>query len=62
MTGEVNPRRLEQRNSFFLHYKYLNIFDHPNDIHKSLDSEPSTFMLVNRYGILTNLLTIFSYI
>ena len=62
MTGEVNPQRLEQRNIFFIHYKQFDILDHPYDIHKSLDSEPSTFLLVNRYVILTNLITIFSYI
>ena len=37
-------------------------FDHPYDIHKSLHSETSTFLLANRYIILTNLITIFSYI
>ena len=35
----------------FLHYKQLNTFDHPYQIHKYLDSEPSTFFLVNRYII-----------
>ena len=29
----------------------LPIFDHPYHIHKYLDSEPSTFLLVNRYII-----------
>ena len=63
MTGKVNPQRLEQRNTYlFLHYKQLTIFDHPYYIHKSLDSEPSTFLLVNGYVILINLITIFSYI
>ena len=64
MTGEINLQRLEQRNKYFLHYKQLNTFDHPYDIHKSLDSESSTFLLVNRYVILINLmiLKIFSYI
>ena len=35
--------------------KQINIFyvksDHPYHIHKYLDSEPSTFLLVNRYII-----------
>ena len=26
--------------NIFFHYKQLNTFDHPYDIHKSLDSEP----------------------
>ena len=60
MTGDVNPQGLDKY--FFLHYKHLTIFDHPDNIHKSLDSEPSTFLLVNKYSNLTNLITIFSHI
>ena len=41
----------KQTNKYFLHYKRLNTFDHPYHIHKYLDSEPSTFLLVNRYII-----------
>ena len=48
MTGEVNPQRLKQTSKYFLHYKHLNTFDHPYKIHKCLDSEPSTFLRVNR--------------
>ena len=48
MSEEVNPQRLKQTNKYFLHYKQLNTFDHPYQIHKYLDSEPSTFLLVNR--------------
>ena len=51
MTEEVNPQRLKQTNKYFLHYKQLNTFDHPYHIHKYLGSEPSTFLLVNRYII-----------
>ena len=51
MTEEVNPQRLKQSNQYFLHYKQLNTFDHPYHEHKFLDSEPSTFLLVNRYII-----------
>ena len=51
MTGEVNPQTLKQTNKYFLRYKQLNTFDHPYYIHKCLDSEPSTFLLVNRYII-----------
>ena len=29
----------------------MNTFDHPYHIHKYLDSEPSTFLLVDRYII-----------
>ena len=32
-------------------YKQLNTFDHSYHIHKYLDSEPSTFLLVNRHII-----------
>ena len=48
--GQVT-RRNKQTNKYFLHYKQLNTFDHPYHIHKLLDSEPSTFLLVNRYTI-----------
>ena len=48
MIGEVNPQRRKQTNKYFLHHKQLNTFDHPYYIHKCLDSEPSTFLLVNR--------------
>ena len=52
MTEEVNPQRLQQTNKYFLHYKQLNTFEHPYHIHKCLDHEPSTFLLVdNRYII-----------
>ena len=46
--GQVT-RRNKQTDKYFLHYKQLNTFDHPYHIHKYLDSEPSTFLLVNRY-------------
>ena len=48
--GQVR-RRNEQTNKYFLHCKQLNTFDHPYHIHKYLDSESSTFLLVNRYII-----------
>ena len=51
MTGEVNFQRFKQTSKYFLHYKQLNTFDHPYYIHKSLDSEPSIFLLVNRFII-----------
>ena len=51
MTEEVNPQTLKQTNEYFLHYKQLNTFDHPYHIYKYFDSEPSTFLLVNRYII-----------
>ena len=52
MTGEVKPQRFKQTDKCFLCYKQLNTFDHPYYIHcKCLDSEPSTFVLVNRYII-----------
>ena len=51
MTGVVKPQRLKQINKYFFCYKQLNTFDHPYYIHKCLDSEPSTFLLVNRYII-----------
>ena len=51
MTGEVKPQRLKQKNEYFFCYKQLNKFDHPYYIHKCLDSEPSTFLLINRYII-----------
>ena len=51
MTEEVNPQRLKQTNKYFLHYKQVNTFDNPYPIHKYLDSEPSTFLLVNRHII-----------
>ena len=51
MTGEVKPQRLKQTNKYFLSYKQLNTFDYPYYIHKCLDSEPSTFLLDNRYII-----------
>ena len=35
-------------NKYFLHYTQLNTFDYPYYIQKYLDSEPSTFLLVNR--------------
>ena len=38
-------------NKYFLCYKQLNTFDHSYHIHKCLDSEPLTFLLVNRYII-----------
>ena len=46
MTGEVKPQRLKQTNKYFFSYKQLNPFDHPYHIHKCLNSEPSTFLLV----------------
>ena len=51
MTEEVNRQRLKQTSKYFLHYKHLNTFDHPYHKHKYLDSEPSTFLLVDRYII-----------
>ena len=51
MNEEVNPQRLKQANKYFLHYKQLNTFDHLYHIHKYLDSEPLTFLLVNSYII-----------
>ena len=48
--GQVT-RRNKQTNRYFFHYRQLNTFDHPYHIHKYLDSEPSTFLLVNRYII-----------
>ena len=52
MTGEIKPQRLKQTNQyFFFCYKQLNTFDLPYYKHKCLDSEPSTFLLVNRYII-----------
>ena len=48
--GQVT-RRNKERNKYFLHEKQLNTFDHPYHIHNYLDSEPSTFLLVNRYII-----------
>ena len=48
--GQVT-RRNKETNKYFLHYKPLNTFDHPYHIHKYLDSEPSTFLLVDRYII-----------
>ena len=45
-------RRNKQTNEYFLHWKQSNAFDHPYHIHKYLDSEPSTFLLVtDRYII-----------
>ena len=55
MTEDVNPQRLKQANKYFLHHKQFNTFDHPYHIHKYLDSEPSTFLLVNRYIIFNKL-------
>ena len=51
MTREVKPQRLKQTNKYFSCYKQLNTFDHPYHIHKCLDSEPSIFLMVNRYII-----------
>ena len=51
MTGEVIPERRKQTNKYFLHYKQLDTFDHPYYTRKCLDSEPSTYLLVNRYII-----------
>ena len=39
----------------FLHHKQLNTFDHPYHIHKYVDSEPSTLLLVDRYIIFSKL-------
>ena len=44
-------RRNKQTIKYFLPNKQLNTFDHPYHMHKFLDSEPSTFLLVNRYII-----------
>ena len=43
--------RNKQTNKHYLHYKQLNTFDHSYHIHNFLGSEPSTFLLVNRYII-----------
>ena len=51
MPEEVSSQILKQINKYFLHYKQLNTIDHPYHIHKYLDNEPSTFLLVNRYII-----------
>ena len=51
MTEEVNPQRLKKTNKYFLHNKQLNTFDHSYHIHKYLYSEPSIFLLVNKYII-----------
>ena len=52
MTEEENPQRLlTETNKYYLHYKQLNTFDHPYQIHKYLDSKPSTFLVVSRYII-----------
>ena len=48
--GQVT-RRNKQTSKYFFTLKQLNTFDHPYHIHKYLDSEPSTFLLVNRYII-----------
>ena len=48
--GQVTYRN-KQTKEYFLHWKQLNAFDHPYHIHKYLDSEPSTFLLVDRYII-----------
>ena len=60
--GQVT-RRYKQTNEYlFLHYKQLNIFDHPYHIHKYLDSElqPSCWLIGTLFS--TNLINIFSYI
>ena len=46
--GQITCRD-KQTNKHLLHYKQLNTFDHPHNIHKYFDSEPSTVLLVNRY-------------
>ena len=51
MTGEAKPQRLKQTNKYLFCYKQLNTFDLPYYKHKCLDSERSTFSLVNRYII-----------
>ena len=48
--GQVT-RRNKHTNKYFSNHKQLNTFDHPYHIHKYLDSEPSTFLLVNRYSV-----------
>ena len=48
--GQVTCQN-KQTNKIFLHYKQLNTFDHPYHIHKYLDSEHLTFLLVDRYII-----------
>ena len=53
MTGEVRDLS-KQINTFYItnnSYFILQTFDHPYYIHKCLDSEPSAFLLVNRYII-----------
>ena len=49
--GQVTCRN-KRTNKHFWHYKQLNTFDHPNHIHKYLDSEPSTILLVDKYIII----------
>ena len=51
MTGEVTLRDLSKGINIFLGCKQLNTFDQPYYIRKSLGSEPSPFLLVNRYII-----------
>ena len=51
MTGEVKPKRLKQTNKYFFCYNQLNTFDHPYYIHKCLNTEPATFLLVDKYII-----------
>ena len=49
MTGELKPQRLKQTNKYFFLLQTTEYL--PYYKHKCLDSEPSTFLLVNRYII-----------
>ena len=49
MTGEVKPQRLKQTNKYLFLLQTTEYL--PYYKHKCLDSEPSTFLQVNRYII-----------
>ena len=49
--NDQRGKPLKQTNKYFLHYKQSGTFDHPYHIQKYLNSETSTFLLVNRYII-----------
>ena len=49
MTVDVKPQRLKQTNKYFFLLQTTEYL--PYYKHKCLDSEPSTFLLVNRYII-----------
>ena len=45
--------RVKQTNDFFLHFRQLNTFDHPYHIHKYLDNESSTCLLLDISTLIT---------